>query len=40
MSQLNSLLAQVDRNFDELLSLHRDLVRIPLRQHGLHAHGE
>ena len=29
MSQLNSLLAQVDRNFDELLSLHRDLVRIP-----------
>lgn len=29
MSQLNSLLSQVDQNFDELLSLHRDLVRIP-----------
>ncbi len=29
MSQLNSLLSQVDRNFDELLNLHRELVRIP-----------
>ena len=29
MTQLNTLLAQVDENFDELLSLHRDLVRIP-----------
>ena len=29
MSQLNSLLTQVDQNFDELLNLHRDLVRIP-----------
>ncbi len=29
MSELNALLAQVDQNFDELLSLHRDLVRIP-----------
>ena len=29
MSQLNSLLSQVDQNFDELLNLHRELVRIP-----------
>ena len=29
MSQLDALLTQVDQNFDEILSLHRDLVRIP-----------
>ena len=29
MSQLEGLLSQVDQNFDELLNLHRDLVRIP-----------
>ena len=29
MSQLDTLLTQVDQNFDEILSLHRDLVRIP-----------
>ncbi len=29
MSQLNAMLAQVDQNFDELLNLHRELVRVP-----------
>ena len=29
MSQLNSLLSQVDQKFDELMCLHRDMVRIP-----------